>query len=101
MGLRLAKRSLDRISRRIRQLTRRSGGTPLQQLCDSLNLVIIGWVNHFAAADMKSHMQRQDEHLRRRLRQVAWKQWKISANRYYNLHSRGLRPLGHPHCGQR
>lgn len=90
MGLRLAKRSLDRISRRMRQLTRRSGGKSLEQLCDTLNPVITGWVNYFAPAEMKSHMQDLDKHLRRRLRQIAWKQWKTPANRYRNLHARGV-----------
>ena len=74
----------------MRQLTHRSGGKSLEQLCHTLNPVITGWVNHFAKADMKSHMQRLDEHLRRRLRQVAWKQWKTPANRYRNLHARGV-----------
>ena len=35
-------------------------------------------------------MQRLDEHLRRRLRQVVWKQWKTTANRYRNLRARGV-----------
>lgn len=90
MGLRLAQRSLDRISRRIRQLTRRSGGQSLEQLRDRLNPVITGWVNYFAPANMKSPMLRLDEHLRRRLRQVVWKQWKTPANRYRNLRALGV-----------
>jgi hypothetical protein len=39
---------------------------------------------------MKSHMARLDEHLRRRLRQGVWKQWKTSANRYRNLRALGV-----------
>ena len=31
-----------------------------------------------------------DEWLRRRMRQLAWKQWKRSRNRYQNLKARGV-----------
>jgi RNA-directed DNA polymerase len=90
VNIRLAQRSLDRIVRRIRSLTHRTIGQSLEQLCHTLNPVITGWVNYFALADAKAHMQRLDEYLRRRLRQVLWKQWKTPANRYRNLHVRGV-----------
>jgi hypothetical protein len=62
----------------------------MEQIRDQLNPVIIGWTNHFALADAKGHMRRLDEHLRRRLRQVVWKQWKTPANRYRNLRALGV-----------
>jgi hypothetical protein len=79
VGIRLAKRSIDRITYKIRLLTRRNVGQSLEQICDRLNPVIIGWTNYFALADAGRHMQRLDEHLRRRLRQIVWKQWKTPA----------------------
>jgi len=37
-------------------------------------------------------MTRLDEWLRRRLRQLCWKQWKTPKNRYHNLRKRGVPP---------
>jgi RNA-directed DNA polymerase len=90
VGIRLAERTLQRVTRRIRQLTRRHGGQAIEQVIDRLNRFIPGWVNYFALADAQAHMRRLDEYLRRRLRQILWKQWKTSANRYRNLRSRGV-----------
>ena len=35
-----------------------------------------GWVNYFAASTMAKFVRRTDEWLRRRIRQIYWKQWK-------------------------
>jgi RNA-directed DNA polymerase len=88
--IRLAERSLDRVTRTIRRLTRRHVGQAIEDTIERLNRYIAGWVNYFALADAKVHMLRSDEHLRRRLRQVLWKQWKTPANRYRNLRALGV-----------
>jgi hypothetical protein len=88
--IRLAPRSLKRVTRRIRHLTRRHVGQAIDEVIDRLNRYIPGWVNYFALADAKSHMQRLDKHLRRRLRQILWKQWKTPANRRRNLRALGV-----------
>lgn len=90
MGIRLAQRSIDRITQKIRFLTRRNLGQSLEQICDRLNPAIIGWTNYFVLADARKHMQRLDEHLRRRLRQIVWKQWKTPAKRYRKLRVLGV-----------
>ena len=90
MGIRLAKRSLDRIKRKIRHLTPRNAGRSTAQVRDQLNPVIIGWVNYFALADAQSHMRRLDAWTRRRLRQIIWKHWKTPKNRYQNLTKLGV-----------
>ncbi len=90
MHIRLAPRSLDRVMRRIRRLTRRQTGQAIEEVIDRLNRFIPGWVNYFALADAKGHLKRLDEHLRRRLRQILWKQWKTPANRCRNLRALGV-----------
>ncbi|MCB0201484.1 MAG: hypothetical protein KDI03_15580 [Anaerolineae bacterium] len=42
----------------------------MEEVRDELNLLLRGWVNYFALADAKRHMQALDEWLRRRLKQV-------------------------------
>lgn len=90
MGLRLARRSLDRVKRKVRQMTRRNSGQAIEVVIGRLNRYIAGWVGYFRIADAKGHLQRVDEHLRRRLRQLVWKQWKTPANRSRNLRARGV-----------
>lgn len=90
MGIRIDAQSIDRITHKIRRLTRRNTGRSLEQIRNSLNLVTVGWTNYYALADAKGHMKRLDEHLRRRLRQVVWKQWKKPKKRYQNLRALGV-----------
>ena len=71
-------------------MTGRNRGRSIEAVRDELNPFIRGWVNYYALADAKAHMQRLDEWTRRRLRQVVWKQWKTPANRYRNLRVRGV-----------
>jgi len=90
VGIRLAQRSIYRIAHKIRCLTRRNIGRSLEQIRDRLNPVIIGWTNYYVLADARGHMKRFDEHLRRRLRQIVWKQWKTPAKRYRKLRALGV-----------
>ena len=85
MRIRLAPRSLKRVTRKVRRLTRRHAGQSLAQVRDALNPVMVGWVNYFALADAQRYMRRLDQWLRRRLRQIIWNQWKTPKNRYRNL----------------
>jgi hypothetical protein len=90
LGIRIDRKRLQRLRSKVRRQTRRNGGQSLEEVCQALNRLIRGWVNYFALADAKEHMQRLDEWLRRRLRQIVWKQWKTPANRYRNLRQRGV-----------
>ena len=90
MRIRIARKSLERVKRRIRQLTRRSQGRSWHEIKARLEAYIRGWVNYYALADAKGHMIRLDEWLRRRMRQLAWKQWKTPKRRRQNLRSRGV-----------
>ncbi len=71
-------------------MTRRSGGQAIEAVIERLNGYIRGWVGYFHIADAKSPLQDLDKHLRRRLRQVLWKQWKTPANRYHHLRALGV-----------
>jgi hypothetical protein len=57
---------------------------------EELNRYIVGWVNYYALAKAKAHMQRLDGYMRRRLRQIVWKQWKTPKNRARNLRALGV-----------
>ncbi len=83
------------MKRRIRQLTRRNQGRSWHEIKARLEVYIRGWVNYYALADAMSHTTRLDEWLRRRMRQLAWKQWKTPKNRISkSAKARRVRILG-------
>jgi len=71
-------------------MTRRNQGQSIDDVIQRLNRYIVGWVNYFAIADIKGHMTSIDEWLRRRLRQICWKQWKTPKRRYEELRRLGI-----------
>ena len=78
-------KSIQKFKRKLKQLTKRSWSISLEERIIKLNQVIRGWINYFRIADMKMHMIRLSEHLRRRIRCIMWKQWKIPDKRILEL----------------
>lgn len=78
-----------RLKARLRQLTdlHRSIAMPVRLAL--LNRFLGGWAAYFALAETPSVFDEVDEWLRRRLRQVRWKEWKGFAARRRNLHALG------------
>jgi len=74
--LAMAPRSLERAKKRIRQITRRNRGISLERMIGELNSYLTGWVTYFRYAACKSHLQRLNEWIRRKLRCVRLKQRK-------------------------
>lgn len=77
---------------RIKRLTSRTWGISMQERITILNRYIRGWCGYFALADTPSVFEQADEWLRRRLRQVSWKQWKRPKTRRHNLRKLGIPP---------
>ena len=90
MGIRIAAQSLARMKCKVKRLTRRNRGKGWTEVRDGLSRAVVGWVNYYALADAGNHMKQLDEWLRRRMRQMAWKQWKTPKNRYRQLKTRGV-----------
>ncbi|WP_328291111.1 group II intron maturase-specific domain-containing protein [Longicatena caecimuris] len=82
--------SIQRLKRKLKQLTIRKNTMALKERIRRLNQVIRGWINYYSICNMKTHMTRIDEHLRTRLRVIIWKQWKVPSKRQW-----GLQKLGH------
>ena len=74
--LTIAPQSLERAKGRIREITRRSRGISLERMISELNSFLSGWVTYFRYASAKSHLQRLDEWIRRKLRCMRLKQRK-------------------------
>jgi RNA-directed DNA polymerase len=72
--LTIAPQSLKRAKDRIRQITRRNRGIPLEGMIRELNAFTTGWVTYFRLAAGKSHFRNLDGWIRRKLRCVRLKQ---------------------------
>ena len=86
----VAPKALKRAQGRIRQLTTRNWGVSMERRVKEINRFTVGWTGYFALADTFLPFERLDAWLRRRLRQVRWKEWKRPQTRYRNLRALGI-----------
>jgi RNA-directed DNA polymerase len=87
---RIAPQAIARFKARVRELTRRTGGQSLSQGAKELSCYLIGWRGYFGFCETPSVLRALDQWTRRRLRAVAWTQWKRGRTRYAELRRRGV-----------
>jgi hypothetical protein len=92
VGIRVARKSLERMRWRIRSLTGCSWRISMPERIELLNRYIGGWSAYFAMAETPSVFGDSDSWLRRRLRQVRWKEWKRPKTRRKNPLALGVTP---------
>ena len=88
---RIARQSLDRFKKQVRALTRRNRGRSLEQIIEALRRYLGGWRAYFGFCETASVLRELDMWIRRRLRAIAWYQWKRGWNRYAELTKRGVK----------
>ena len=88
--IRVHPKSLKRLKARLKELTGRSIGISMEARVAKLNQTIQGWVTYYKLANMRTHCQKTDEWLRRRLRMCYWKQWKKIGAKHDNLVRLGI-----------
>jgi RNA-directed DNA polymerase len=76
--LKVAEASIDRMKKKIRELTNRSRGISLECVIAGLNIYLQGWVNYFRLNTHKSTFKDLDSWIRRRLRCYRLKQRKTA-----------------------
>jgi len=100
---RIAPQAIARFKARVRELTRRTGGKSLTQIVKELSVYLIGWHGYFGFCQTPSVLHALEEWIRRRLRAIAWKQWKWGPARFAELRRCGVgrdlaaRTAGSPH----
>jgi RNA-directed DNA polymerase len=100
---RIAPQAIDRFKAKVRELTRRTGGQSLSQVAKELSCYLIGWRGYFGFCETPSVPRKLDQWTRRRLRAIAWQQWKCGRTRFVKLRRRGVgrdlaaRTAGSPH----
>jgi RNA-directed DNA polymerase len=87
---RIAPEAVARFKQRVRVLTMRTRGASLEQIAKELSLYLKGWRGYFGFCETPSVLSRLDQWIRRRLRSIAWKQWKRGTTRFAELRRRGV-----------
>jgi RNA-directed DNA polymerase len=87
---RIAPQAVARFKDRARALTRRTRGASLAKIVAELSRYLVGWRGYFGFCETSSVLHRLDQWIRRRLRSIAWKQWKRGRTRYAELRRRGI-----------
>jgi RNA-directed DNA polymerase len=86
----VAPKAVTRLKDQLRMLTRRNWSVSMEYRIGRLNRFITGWMAYFRLADTGNLVREIDRWLRRRLRQIRWKEWKTTAARRHNLRIRGI-----------
>jgi RNA-directed DNA polymerase len=100
---RIAPHALARFKAKARDLTRRTAGQSLAQIAKALSRYLVGWRGYFGFCETPSVLRDLDQWIRRRLRAIAWKQWRRGRTRYAELRRRGIgtdlaaKTAGSPH----
>jgi group II intron reverse transcriptase/maturase len=84
-GIRPHEKSVKRFVNRIRELTSRKQGRAIPVILANLKVYTTGWIGYYGISDMATLMIRLNQWIRRRIRQIFWKQWKRIKARRNNL----------------
>ena len=90
IGFRTHNESYERLKEKIRRITNRNISMNFNYRIKKLNEIIVGWVNYFKLADMKTKLIELDQWIRRRLRACVWKTWKKIRTKFNNLIKLGI-----------
>lgn len=89
--LRVSLESDRRFRGALRQSFRRGRGRNLVRfIVEELGPKLRGWVNYFRISEVKGVFEKLDQWIRRRLRNIIWRQWKRPRTRRKRLMQRGL-----------
>ncbi|MGP4078261.1 group II intron reverse transcriptase/maturase [Halobacillus sp. K22] len=88
--VRVHKDSVHKAKQRLRQLTSRKWSTDMKYRIEKINEFLTGWYNYFRLAEAPSIFKRMMEWLRRRLRMIRWKEWKLPKTKVKNLIALGV-----------
>ena len=89
-GIRPHGKSIKRFKDKIRELTSRKQARSVTNILQRIKRYTTGWLGYYSIADMESKIRSLNEWLRRRIRQIYWKQWKKVSARFSNLKKLGI-----------
>lgn len=90
MGIRPHAKSIEKFKNKIRQLTSRKQANPIPVILANMRRYTTGWLGYYSIAEMNSKIKSLNEWIRRRIRQIFWKQWKKPSAKLENLKRLGI-----------
>lgn len=89
--LKVSGESVKRFRKNLKACLRRGrGGNQKRFIEEELNPILRGWVNYFRASETRGIFDELDQWVRRRLRNILWRQWKRPRTRRKKLMKLGL-----------
>lgn len=85
---------VKRFKDKIRDITRRNAGRPLEKVIKELNPVLRGWLNYYRIANIKALIKEMMSWTRRRLRMIKMKQWKTYKAMHKEMRKQGIKGSG-------
>lgn len=89
-GIRPHNKSIKKFKDKIRELTSRKQARSIENILQRLKRYTTGWLGYYAMADMENKIKALNEWIRRRIRQIFWKQWKKIKTKHDNLVKLGI-----------
>lgn len=89
-GIRPHGKSLKKFKDKVKEITSRKQARPMEQILINLRKYTTGWLGYYSIADMNTKIKSLNEWIRRRIRQIFWKQWKRIRARCDNLIKLGI-----------
>ena len=88
--LKPAKQSIERLKAKVKTICRKGRGRNIRRIVAELTQALRGWVYYFKLSTVKKIFEELDRWIRRRLRNIIWRQWKRPRTRFRNLMKIGL-----------
>jgi RNA-directed DNA polymerase len=89
--IRVPLESVQRIKEKLKRLFREGRGRNIGRfITETLNPALRGWINYFRISQTKGFAEELDQWVRRRLRNMLWRQWKRPWTRFKRLREAGF-----------
>ena len=88
--IRIAKQSIQSLMQTVRKICMEGRGRSLPHTIERLNSILRGWMNYFSLTQSRTPIENLDAWVRRRLRCVLWRQWKVPKTRESRMLALGL-----------
>jgi len=90
IGIRTHEKSIAKLKKKIKELTSRKQANSIYDIFKKMKQYTTGWLSYYKIADMQKQMSTISEWIRRRMRQIYWKQWKKPQTKFKNLKALGI-----------
>jgi RNA-directed DNA polymerase len=89
--LSVPRKMQQRFKAKARTLFRMGRGMNLLRFIhEKLNPMLRGWINYYSHSNVKSFAEKLDGWVRRHLRLIIWRQWKIPRTRFKRFYAMGM-----------